>query len=622
MIELRKSCKRAIIKAMNDYINKTTVKYCIVALLSLFSAVAILRYLENPIFSNQSSSFIVLLLWFFFFKAWNLCLEKGSKRFFAYNGVFTFLFSICMTIGRKLDLNLQMKGAVLFLLIIGLFCAVFPIVSIISRKLLDYKANGSNNNGLRQFCFWFIVVTWILGYLAVFPGIYATDAFTWYLEFDDPAKSVSSQWSPVYAYLFYKFVHTGYVLFNNYEYGFAAFIAIQSIFVLIFGINSILLFVQNRMGDKACVLTTLFFALVPTHMIMTMHAAQGTPFMVCFAIILMHLYRMIDERDEYWCNFKNYGSFIFWGTCGCIFRNNAYYVFILMLVSTLFVNNSIRKRIFLTFLAVVVLMTFYKGPLLDLAGVSKGTALREALSMPLQQMACAYVQYSHKMTKEQKALLEKYVPPKALNQYPRDSGISDVQKRNLNLNLVREDFKKFIKLYLNIGINSPVAYLKAAYMQNLGMLYIDKQYQDTRIWHNYLDYVNYDGRKSNYIIVERKSLFPAYERVLSKLFGRLKFKNVVYFGYAGHTSAVFSSIPILSIFCRASSYFWCLFYFLLFAAYKKYREDFLYLSFAAIFTLSVIFSPVVLYRYYAPVIFAFPVIIAALLGTRKNELKL
>jgi hypothetical protein len=597
-------------------------KKFVLFLLSFISAIAVGQYLENPSFHNQSSGLFVLFLWGCFFRVWKFCLEKWSNSFFIYNGLFSFLFSACTVVGRKLDMSLPIKGVLFYLLIFGLFFAVFPVVTLISLKLENYKANNSDNYGLRRCCFWVIAAGWVLGYLAVFPGVYATDAFTWYLEFDDPTRTVSSQWSPVYAFLFYQFVHAGYVMFNNYEYGFAVFIAIQSIFVLFFGVKQVLSFVQNRMGDTACVLTTLFFTLVPTHMIMTMHAAQGTPFMVCFAIVLMHLYRMIDERDEYWCNFKNYGSFIFWGICGCIFRNNAYYVFILMLVSTLFVNNSIRKRLFLTILTVVVLMTFYKGPLLDLAGVSKGTALREALSMPLQQMACAYVQYSHKMTKEQKALLEKYVPPKALNQYPRDSGISDVQKRNLNLNLVREDFKKFIKLYINIGINSPVAYLKAAYMQNLGLLYIDKQYQDTRIWHNYLDYVNYDGRKSNYIIVERKSLFPAYERVLSKLFGRLKFKNVVYFGYAGHTSAVFSSIPILSIFCRASSYFWCLFYFLLFAAYKKYREDFLYLSFAAIFTLSVIFSPVVLYRYYAPVVFAFPVIIAALLGTRKNELKL
>lgn len=592
-------------------------RFRIVLLLSVISAIAVLCYLDKTF----SSSIIILLLWVGFFYVWNLFPFSETKRFYIYNAVFSLLFALSMAIGRKLDFGLPIRGGSLFLSALGLFCAFYPIVAIITKKLEVYKAEGTDHGNFRQTCFLLIVLSWLAGYLAVFPGVYATDAFTWYWEFDDPAKTVSSQWSPVYAFLFYQFVHAGYIMFNNYEYGFAVFIALQSLFVLIFGVKQILLFVQNRMGDTACLFTTLFFILVPTHMIMTMHAAQGTPFMVCFVVILIHLYRMIDEGDEYWRNFKNYGTFVFWGVCGCIFRNNAYYVFILMLVSALFVNNSIRKRLFLAVMSVVILISFYNGPILDLAGVSKGTALREALSMPLQQMACAYVQYPHKLTKKQKVLLEQYVPPKALNQYPGDSGISDTQKRSLNLKLVRKDFKKFIKLYINIGINAPVAYLKAAYMQNLGMFYIDKQYQDTRIWHNYLDYVNYDGRISkNYIIVERKSLFPAYEKLLSKLFGRLKAKNVIYFGYAAHTPADFSSVPVLSIFCRASTYFWCLVYFLFFAAYKKYKEDFLYLSFVSIFTLSILFDPVILYRYYAPVIFAFPVIIAALLGTRKNVL--
>lgn len=607
---------------MKSLIGNKTIKSCFVLLLSALSAIAVLYYVENPTIKETSFSAILFIIWAAFYKAWKFFPRFESKAFYIYNGIFCFLFSLCTTTGRQLDNNLPIRKVELVLLTLGLFFAFFPVVSIITKRLEEFKAVGSNNYSLRKTCFLLIACSWFLGYLAVFPGVYATDAFTWYREFHDPSVPVSSQWSPVYAGIFYLFVHTGKVLFNNYEYGFALFIAIQSLIVLFFGVKEILLFVQARAGDVACILTTIFLILVPTHMIMTMHAAQGTPFMVCFTMVLIHLHRMKTEGDDYWQYYVNYGAFLAWGVACCVLRNNAYYVFLAFLVCLYFVQSRNKKRIFLGVITILVFATIYKGPLLDFFGVTKGTALKEALNMPLQQMACAYLQKPPKISDNHKKLLEKFIPVKALKEYSRYTGISDYRKSNLNIKLVRNNLGEFFKLYVKIGLEAPDAYLKAAYLQNLGMLYIDKKYQDTRIWHSYLDYVNYDARKKTayYIIIERHSLFPAYEKLLSYLYGRLNNKKINYWGFAGQAPAFFTSVPILNVFCRASTYFWCLIYFLFFAAYKKYKEDFLYLALVVCFTLSVMFGPVILYRYYAPVMFAFPVIIAALFGDRKTDL--
>lgn len=600
---------------MNILIRNDLKRFCKVLLLSAISSISVSCYFDK----TYSNSIIALLLWVAFVYMWKHFPFSEMKRFYIYNGIFTFLFALSMAIGRKLDFDLPIRGGNLFLSTLGLFCAFYPIVAMLTKKLEDYKAEGTNNDDFRQTCFLFIAVSWLAGYLAVFPGIYVNDAPFWYRDFDDPARFVSSKWSPVYTGLFYLFVHTGKALFNNYECGLALFIMIQSIFIL-FGISKILIFIQSRMGNTACFLTTLFFVLVPTHMLMAMQTAQGAPFMVCFAMVIIHLHRMVVECDEYWQNYNNYVAFIIWSIVACLLRNNAYYVFVLFLICVTLYQKESRKKLLFTIAIVIAVMTIYNGPILDIAGVSKGTSLQESLSMPLQQMACVYVQYPHKLTREQKRLLEQYVPPKALKQYSRDSSISDVQKGNLNLGLIRQDFSQFISLYINIGINAPIAYLKASYMQNLGMLYIDKRYQDTRIWHNLIDYISYDMRNPIYIKIERTTLFPLYDKYLGKLFGKKINKNTRYTGGASETKVDFSSIPVLSIFCRVSTYFWCLVYFLFFVAYKKYKEYFLYLSFVTIFTLSILFGPVILYRYYAPVIFAFPVIIAALFGARNNVL--
>lgn len=176
---------------------------------------------------------------------------------FTFTMVFSLLFALSMAIGRKLDFDLPIRGGNLFLLTMGLFCSFYPIVSIITKKLGDYKAEGANNKHFRQACFLFIALSWLAGYLAVYPGIYTNDAPYWYRDFNDPARTVTAAFSPLYTGLFYVFVHGGWYFFGNYESGLAVFIAIQSIFIL-WGIFKILSFVQNQMGNKACLFTTLF----------------------------------------------------------------------------------------------------------------------------------------------------------------------------------------------------------------------------------------------------------------------------------------------------------------------------------------------------------------------------
>lgn len=186
-------------------------RFRIVLLLSVISAIAVLCYLDKTF----SSSIIILLLWVGFFYVWNLFPFSETKRFYIYNAVFSLLFALSMAIGRKLDFDLPIRGGNLFLSTLGLFFAFYPVVAILTKKLEDYKAEGTEHNRFRQKCFLFIALSWLAGYLAVFPGIYTNDAPYWYRDFDDPARSVSSKWSPVYAGLFYAFVHTGKVLFHN-----------------------------------------------------------------------------------------------------------------------------------------------------------------------------------------------------------------------------------------------------------------------------------------------------------------------------------------------------------------------------------------------------------------------
>ena len=90
----------------NLFIRNDMKRFCTVLLLSAFSAIAVLSYFDKT-FSN---SIIALLLWVAFYYVWKRFSFSETKRFYIYNGIFTFLFALSMAIGRKLDFDLPIRG--------------------------------------------------------------------------------------------------------------------------------------------------------------------------------------------------------------------------------------------------------------------------------------------------------------------------------------------------------------------------------------------------------------------------------------------------------------------------------------------------------------------------------
>ena len=60
-----------------------------------------------------------------------------------------------------------------------------------------------------------------------------------------------------------------------------------------------------------------------------------------------------------------------------------------------------RKQIFKIIIGVLMFILIYQGPVYNVLGIQKGTALREMLSLPLQQMACAYNYKYEKLSQEE-----------------------------------------------------------------------------------------------------------------------------------------------------------------------------------------------------------------------------
>ncbi len=604
------------------HVRKETINVFLITLLTFLSAAGIALYCDDTILFKSGSSFLAVLLLPIYWKIWTeFFMEKSDSKSLSLWGIFSLLFSACLVVGKILDessrLNYISKVSTLYpglsalvrISTIILLCfSTLPCIIIADRKLIYFKSTRSFNNGkLVKYGMIFISVSWLLIYLAAFPGIYANDAYTWYREFSDSTMPISSQWSPLCAWWFYFIVHSSYSLFGLYEPGMAIYSLLHLLFIL-WVVRQILLTMVEYDFSELCIISILFFALIPIHAIITIQTAQAVPFMGCFTMMLLYILRICFKRG-------NIGSInsrsmliklILWGAASCLFRNNARYAILVGIFLILAFYHSAYKMVLIKSMTVIVILSFvYSGPILSLFNIQKGTALREMLSLPLQQMCYVYLHDGDALTYQDKSEILEYLPEEAMDFYAMNQSISDHSKGLADIKRIKNDPAKFLRLYLTIGSKSPMGYFKGAYLQNLGLLYLDKSYPDPQMWHSYVQYTSTKLDDPKYIEIRRISLFPIYDKVLKLLFSSKG-------GYGGDQAQLFSDVPILSTLCRASTYFWFMIFAIFYAMKHKLNKSVPVLSLYFGFILTVFLSPVILCRYIEPAIFITPIVLLSM----------
>lgn len=92
-----------------------------------------------------------------------------------------------------------------------------------------------------------------------------------------------------------------------------------------------------------------------------------------------------------------------------------------------------------------------------MCGVQKGTALREMLSLPLQQMAWVY--NNDDLTEKQRKEMQSFVPDEGWKNYT--PFISDPVKSNLKVEEVQRDKISFLKSYIKFAAFDSIGYVQA-----------------------------------------------------------------------------------------------------------------------------------------------------------------
>lgn len=583
----------------------------IAAFLAFSGALGIGTELSVVCQNNAAYTEILLLpcIYIFYQLYLKYFLSKQSKGFYLLTVGLAMVFSIMLVAGGILDGYADYSlSAKFFLRILTLVAAIAPILAAITEWLEKSGRKAEriqNDKRMLPVCFGVVVLFWLLGYLALFPGVYATDVSYWYYEFSRPEVPISSQWSPLYCGMYYGFMKIGEILFDSYVAGFAIFSFLQMSFVL-FVVWNVLSFLNRQFRGTVLVYSTAFFALLPTHMILSLTSAQDPVFAACFAMCVLQLFQLAQNPETFWMKKKNYTKLAAWLIIFCMIRNNGMYAVLVMFFLTAVFMRKYRRQIFLVTGAVIVAVLLYQGPIYHMFGIQKGTALREMLSLPLQQMAYVYNYEYEQLSEQQVNQMQRYMPDEDWRMYM--PCISDQIKNRVDTMAIRDDMFGFIRLYLELFLTEPAGYIKGAAVQTFGLWYPNKKWPDARIWHSYISYQCWDtyGIELAGFAVSRSSLFPAYDELLSTLYG----KGDDHSGYGGNLSMEFSNIPVLGVLSKAGIYFWMTLYLFFYAVYRRWREPFLILGLGVGIFITVLLSPVIMYRYCAPMIFAAPLFAA------------
>lgn len=560
---------------------------------------------SEQVTNNSFVYFIFFALFLFTFSKIKI-LKKGYTVF---SIIFSVFLSLVLIIGSQLEFYSEIIWSFATLIkIIALSVSIFPLNYLLLKYVDKFKIQKSDNiNYKKIFVITFLIILFFnfLVFLALYPGEYGYDAGFQIMEILEKDVQITSHFSLLFSFILAKVVNLGKVLFGSYQVGFGIYCFLQMTF-LSYVATKITVFCVKRIPNKIIYfINVLFFSFFPLYTLMSISAAQDSVFAGLFCLIILNVIELIENKD-YWKNKLkpiSLGILIF---LLCLIRNNGFYC---ILISIPFIFLSCKNKkvvVLLIFIIPLFAYKIYSGPVFNILGVTKTDTFREMLSIPSQQFARVYNYNLKVFSKEELKQLKKFYPQiDDFKYYTYRQSIADPTKSVLNNKYVKSNLKDYISLWTSNGVKDPENYVEAFLLNSLGFWYPNKNYNDDRMYHPYIEIEMMDASKWNprYVQIKRESKFPIYEKILNITIGKNAWKR----------------IPIISTIFTTGTYFIIFIFLFLLTILRRNFKYMLPISIILGLYATLFLSPVALFRYCFPIIMVSPLMINLILYQKKND---
>lgn len=595
------------------FVQKT--RYAWAAFLSFISCLGIhLWFLGGVVrvFSNSIFSFMLFLALIPAY-AWILGDHTARTRMFASvkrrnlccSAVSGLIFSVCMVLGRDIAIsgtvnyaNPMVYGTILCLWVLFTAFMVLllswiegfteesdPIFPKIRAAAPDYKL---------FLILWLIIfLCWIPTFLAAYPGVYRYDSI----------YQTSSFAVDGYLHGYHPIIHSLYLigtlelgnsLLGSYESGLAIYSVSQMLVMSAIYAYACYYLAKRRSPLILQVISAIYFALVPFNAIMAVTATKDTIFSGFFLLTVLFTADLAENPKRFTASkfeLSRYAIILF---SMCIWRNNGIYILIVFLPILIVALRKYWKSLLILSLSVMMAYAAYSGPFTAVLDVYAGNPVREALSVPMQQMARAALYNKEELTNEELKNIYDLVGEDHVRQY--NARIADPVKNGFNSQAFLESPAKYLKTYITVGIKCPEVYLDAFLNLSLGNWYPNMVYPDESSGHQYIEYEDWTQYYENDRYSE-KQIIPARESKLPVLDQWLTTYSV---------DVTQQEVPVLSMLVSSGFMF-----FLIVAAcavifyFKKYRRLLTILMLLGLWG-TVMLGPIALFRYTYPLMVCTP----------------
>lgn len=446
-----------------------------------------------------------------------------------------------------------------------------------------------------------IFFMWLPVFLASWPGVYVIDNVFQMQWFEQ--GNISAHHPILHTYLLGAFMEAGRKWLGSYEMGLGLYSLTQMLVMA--GIFSYLVYgLRGKLPGIVRIFCLILYGILPYHAVSSFTATKDILYAGFFLLLVLKTCELIWDKDLFFTSKGKMAEYVVLVFLTCCFRNTGIYIFICMIPVWLLLCRPYWKKVLLLSVVPLLLWGIYTGPVYGILKVEKGSRA-EMLSVPMQQMSRAVLEEGDKIPQKDREEIVSYIP--GYEQYA--ARVADPVKDTFHGKLFDENPKEFLSLWIRTGFRCPGSYIKAFLELNMGFWWPQMQFPDEETYLAYVPYQNADpvsvgNIPGKTVYIERKSLLPEVEHFYNKL----------------TEQGGFEQLGVISWLCRPGVYFWFLCFCIAYVVCTKRYEGLLPLSLLAALCLSLMLSPVVVFRYVYPMIVCFPVFLWIILGKyKKNE---
>ena len=562
--------------------NNKILKNAIIILFAMFLSVTIQIDLDSSvgfIASFQVDEIFGIIVFILYYIAINKIINIKDKRAKIIALILSTIFAGIEIIGfsihnyNSLEGIIGSKGMLIkaMLKFIAYLATFYGLILLVIKEFLTkikinnkekVKSFFTNNKKSFFICALTIFIAYIPYFLHNYPGIFTTDSIAEMHSAINNMGNLVNHHPVLHIFIISVCLNIGNV-FGDYTIGIAIYSILQMVATSMVFSYVIKYMASKKINVYIRAVILAFFALYPPFATYSITMWKDVPFALMMVLFTIQIIEMVTNK-QYFESKKNLIKFAIISILVILFRNNGIYVVFLTMIAMIIGIKGNRQKLTIVTATIVLFYIIFKGPIFDLFNITDGP-VREALSVPLQQIARTVKYKEDELTQEEKDIISKYLPIEDLAEryYPL---ISDNVKDNFNNAEFEENKVEFVTLWIKLFIKAPKEYIEAFFSNSYGYWYPQAINWVIPDW--------YDYAKDDLIQYEKEAVI--HIPLMDKMNGAINQRK----------------IPLISMSFSIGFTFWIVLICIVYTIYKKkYKNLLIYIPILSLW-LTTIASPV------------------------------